>query len=49
MNGIYLLFMGLTCLVIWWGTSNYYKQIIRHINKSYEAKLFEAERMINRK
>ena len=44
MNGIGLLITVGFCTIIWWGTSSYYKAIIKTINKSWEEKLrFEQE------
>ena len=36
MNGIGLLITLAFCTIIWWGTSRYYIQIIKDINKAWE-------------
>ncbi len=52
MNGIGLLITILFCTIVWWGTANYYKAIIKQINKAHtqqlDAMAFEAERMMSR-
>ncbi len=50
MNGLGLLIVILFSTIIWWGTSSYYKAIIKSMvkaNKMLQAQLFEAEWLIN--
>jgi len=39
MNGLGLLITVGFCTIIWWGTSSYYKEVIRKIHKSYDESL----------
>jgi len=36
MNGLGLLIVILFCTIVWWGTSSYYKAIIKDINEAWE-------------
>jgi uncharacterized membrane protein YwzB len=50
MNGLGLLITILFCGITYWGTSSYYKAIIKRMvkaNKMLQAQLFEAELLIN--
>ena len=56
LNGMFILFSAIVCWAVWAGTRAHYKQeinrIIRAHNaraRAYEAQLFEADRMINKK